>query len=201
MTGQGWVDSVRYALGTLLAISLPPAVAYWFVVHPFIGLWRRLGLALTVCVLGIFLVGSAAILYHFRAVLLGRDLGFHPLLLVPALACIVVSSLVRRKRSRFLSFKTLVGVPEIAPETQGIGLLTEGIYGRIRHPRYVEFALAGLGWAFVVNFLGVYVLAAIVIAALLVIVEIEERELARRFGPAYESYRARVPRFFPRRRA
>ena len=38
------IDLARYALGALLAITLPPAIAYWLIVHPFIGFWRRVGM-------------------------------------------------------------------------------------------------------------------------------------------------------------
>ena len=37
------IDLARYALGALLVILLPPAIAYWLIVHPFIGFWLRVG--------------------------------------------------------------------------------------------------------------------------------------------------------------
>jgi protein-S-isoprenylcysteine O-methyltransferase Ste14 len=92
-------------------------------------------------------------------------------------------------------------VPELAPDQPGAGLLTEGIYGRIRHPRYVEFTLALAGWSLAVNYTGLYLIAALSVLTLYVIVLIEERELHARFGPAYADYSARVPRFIPRRRS
>lgn len=74
------------------------------------------------------------------------------------------------------------------------------IYGRIRHPRYVEFMVGGTGWALILNYLGVYLLMAITVLMLFVIVLLEERELRDRFGEAYVEYCARVPRFIPRLR-
>ena len=41
-------------------------------------------------------------------------------------------------------------------------------------------------------------MAAGVVVALLLIVELEERELLARFGSPYLEYQARVPRFLPR---
>jgi len=37
------MDTFRYVLAVMLVISLPPAIAYWFVIHPFAALWRRVG--------------------------------------------------------------------------------------------------------------------------------------------------------------
>jgi protein-S-isoprenylcysteine O-methyltransferase Ste14 len=139
-------------------------------------------------------------LFPFRHILLGRELGTSVPLIVLAFPLLVAGGIVSRKRKRHLTFKMLAGAPELAPESPGAGLLTEGIYGRIRHPRYVEFTLALLGWTFFANYLGLYITTALLIAALLVIVALEERELRERFGQAYIDYSARVPRFVPRRR-
>ena len=195
-----WLGVARYVIGVLLAISVPPAVAYWFILHPFISFWRRVGMKPTLWFLGVFLVGGMAALYPFRDALLGRDLGASAPAVALALPLLVAGGVVSRKRRRHLKFKTLAGVPELSPERHGIGLLTEGIYSRIRHPRYVEFTLALTGWALFANYLGLYLLTALALAALYLIVLIEERELRERFGPAYAEYSARVPRFVPRRR-
>lgn len=193
-----WLDLIRYALGVLLAISLPPALAYWFILHPFIGFWRRAGMRTTYWIIGAFYVLSMVALFPGRDVLLGRDLGFSLPATLVAVPLLVTAGVVARKRKKHLTFKILAGVPEVSPEANGIGLLTEGIYGRIRHPRYVEFTLGLLGWSLFINYAGLYVLLALSLAALYVIVLIEERELRERFGQAYVEYSARVPRFIPR---
>jgi protein-S-isoprenylcysteine O-methyltransferase Ste14 len=195
-----WIDLARYVIGALLVITLPPAVAYWFIVHPFIAFWRRVGVKPTFWFLGIFLTVSMVALFPFRHILLGRDLGTSLPLIILAVPLLVAGGIVSRLRKRHLTFKMLAGAPELAPESSGAGLLTEGIYGRIRHPRYVEFTLALLGWTFFANYLGLYITTALLIAALLVIVFMEERELRERFGQAYIDYSARVPRFVPRLR-
>jgi protein-S-isoprenylcysteine O-methyltransferase Ste14 len=195
---HGWLGLARYVIGALLAITVPPAIAYWFIVHPFIPFWRRVGMKPAFWFLGVFLVGSMAALYPFRDRLLGRDLGTSLPAILLAIPLIVAGAVVSRKRRRYLPFRTLAGVPELSPERHGIGLLSEGIYGRIRHPRYVEFTLALIGWALFANYLGLYVITALTMAALYLIVLLEERELRERFGPAYADYSARVPRFVPR---
>jgi protein-S-isoprenylcysteine O-methyltransferase Ste14 len=198
--GTGWLNGARYVMGALLAISLPPAIAYWFIVHPFIAFWRRVGMKPTFWFLGIFLGGAMAALYPFRDALLGRDFGTSLPAIVLAVPLLVAGGVISRKRRKHLTFRILAGAPELSPETHGTGLLTEGIYGRIRHPRYVEFTLGLVGWSLFANYLGLYVITALSIAALYLIVLIEERELRERFGAAYAEYRARVPRFVPRRR-
>jgi protein-S-isoprenylcysteine O-methyltransferase Ste14 len=195
------VENVRYVVAVLLVTSLPPALLYWFIVHPFVGFWRRVGAKWTFIFLGVFLIGSMTALYPVRDFLLGRDLGTRLPAILAGLPLIVASIVISRKRRKHLSFRTLAGVPEVAPQGQGPGLLQEGIYGRIRHPRYVEFTLGCIGWALFCNYTGLYVATALTIVALYVIVLIEEKELRQRFGQAYVDYSARVPRFVPRPRS
>ena len=74
-------------------------------------------------------------------------------------------------------------------------LLCEGIYARMRHPRYLEIFLA-LGFcALFSNYLAGYAMLAGSVPVLLAIIHIEERELRERFGEEYVDYCARVPRF------
>lgn len=77
-------------------------------------------------------------------------------------------------------------------------MLSEGIYGRIRHPRYVEVVIGTWAYAVFANHLGAYVVAALTIPSIHLIVLLEERELVERFGARYEEYRSRVPRYVPR---
>jgi len=194
-----WVDLVRRWIAVLFVISLPPAILYWFIIHPFIGFWRRMGLWATYSFLIVFYLASMVGLFLIRDRLLLRDLGTHLPLLIAALPLIVGAAVISRKRKKYLTFRILAGVPEIAPGKHGTGLLREGIYGRIRHPRYVEFSLALVGYALFANFEGLYWMTAGVLVLLFLIVLMEERELRERFGQEYVDYSAQVPRFIPRR--
>jgi protein-S-isoprenylcysteine O-methyltransferase Ste14 len=77
-------------------------------------------------------------------------------------------------------------------------LLTQGIYSRIRHPRYVETVLWVLGYALFTNYLALYLTFLFLLLIIHVIVLLEEKELKERFGPAYEEYCRRVPRYIPK---
>ena len=37
------MDTARYILAVIVAISFPPARLFWLAVHPFIAFWRGLG--------------------------------------------------------------------------------------------------------------------------------------------------------------
>jgi protein-S-isoprenylcysteine O-methyltransferase Ste14 len=194
-----WIALIRYWIAVVLVISLPPAILYWFIIHPFIGFWRRAGLWAAYIFLAVFYLGSMAGLFLLRDRLLLRDLGTSLPLTIIALPLIVLGVVISRQRKKHLTFRLLAGVPEIAPDKHGIGLLREGIYSRIRHPRYVEFSLALVGYALFANFEGLYWMTVGTLVLLFVIVLMEERELRERFGQEYVDYCAQVPRFIPRR--
>ena len=189
-------DHFRYVMAALLMLTVPPGIVYWFIVHPFIGFWRRRGAKVTFWFLGFFMVGSAVALFPFRDALLGRDLGASPWRIALAVPILVAALLISRQRKKHLTFQILAGTPELTGE--GPGLLREGIYGRIRHPRYVEFSFACVGWSLLCDYSGLYIMTALALVGLYAIVLIEERELRERFGQAYVDYSAQVPRFVPK---
>jgi protein-S-isoprenylcysteine O-methyltransferase Ste14 len=135
-----------------------------------------------------------------RDALLGRDLGSHLWLLAPAVVCAASGTVIAVMRRRHLKYGILMGLPELSPGKYSGRLLTDGIYARIRHPRYVEVVLFTAAYAFLANYVGAYVATALTIPALYVTVLIEERELRDRFGATFEEYARRVPRFIPLRR-
>ena len=95
--------------------------------------------------------------------------------------------------------RILVGTPELSPSDHG-HLLTDGIYGRVRNPRYIEVLLAVLAYASVANFSGTWILALLSLPAFQLVVLLEESELRDRFGAEYVDYCRRVPRWIPHRR-
>jgi len=192
------MGTVRYWVGVLLVVSMPPAILWWFVVHPFIGFWRRLDARAAMWTVGLLMGGLILALVPLRRVLLGRDLGTS--LPLVALAALLMTAGIGLSlwRRRHLTQRMLLGTNELTGDTST--LLTQGPYALIRHPRYVEVAVFTFAYASFANYVGAWLVAALAIPFLHAVVVMEERELATRCGAAWEEYRARVPPYLPRHR-
>jgi len=195
------IDRARHVIAVFVLATLPPALFFWFLIHPFARLWRKLGKTRAYVLVSLPTLGLAVGLFLARDRLLGGDWGFQPGLLAIALASAVAAGALTVRRRRYLTVRVMVGLPELSSAEKRGTLLTEGIYGRIRHPRYVELTLWILTYALFVNYLSIYVTFALMLPVLYLVVLLEERELRERFGADYEAYCRRVPRFVPRRSA
>lgn len=191
------MHTFRYILALLVVVCVPPGVVLWLVIHPLAGFWRWLGPGWTYAILSVPAAGLMVALFLARRTVLGADLGTNGWLIALAVPCFIAWIALALKRRRRLSFRVLAGWPELSREDPGV-LLTDGIYGRMRHPRYVEVVLGTAAYCLIANYIGAYIVLAASIAVLYVVVLMEERELRRRFGEAYDAYARRVPRFFPR---
>lgn len=78
------------------------------------------------------------------------------------------------------------------------GLLTDGLYGIVRHPQYTGIFLAIFGQLVHWPTIPTLVLAPVIVVAYVHLAHREEARLTERFGDVYLSYRRQVPRFFPR---
>lgn len=192
------MDTIRYVLGVLLVVGLPPAIAFWLFVHPLAGFWRRVGpwISYSLVTLGCVVLGG--VLYHFREAILGPDLGASWWLVPPGLLLYALSAWISLRTRRHLNLRTFAGIPEIAGEDSGGVLLQEGIYGVVRHPRYLSVIVGTAGFSMLVNYLGGYLMVLGSMPVLYLVILLEERELSRRFGAEYEKYRSRVPALIPR---
>ena len=194
------MDTARYVIATLVWIALPPAVVYWFMLHPFIAFWRRRGKTLTFSLLTIVFVGMMVALYLTRDIVLAREFGTHWTLWVAAAASYGFSINLEVRCRKFLKFRTLAGVPEVDADQAGRQILDQGIYARVRHPRYVAVTFGTLAMTLFANYLALWVLFPLIIVSLYVVAVLEEKELVASMGSTYEEYRARVPMFVPERR-
>jgi len=192
------MDTTRYFLGVLLVVSVPPAVVFWLLIHPLVGFWRRIGPVATFMIVGTLCVFLAVILYQFRVWLLGDDMGTNWILILIGTVLYAASAWITVLTRRRLDLGTFVGVPELSKGDSGGVLLQEGIYGVVRHPRYLSVIIGIAGFSMFVNHFGAYVLVFVSFLALWLVAIIEERELSIRFGATYEGYRSRVPALFPR---
>ncbi len=194
------MDTVRYVLGVLMVALFPPALLYWLAIHPFASFWRKLGAAKTYWILVPSLVVVALFLYLVRERLLGADLGTQWTLAGIGFTFYLIAAFVGLRVHRSLTYRILVGVPEVSKTASPGKLLHEGIYGVVRHPRYLSIMLGAPGFALVINYTGVYVVMLLVCLVLYIIIVIEERELLDRFGREYREYQKKVPMLIPRLR-
>jgi protein-S-isoprenylcysteine O-methyltransferase Ste14 len=192
------MDQARYALALILLISLPPALLFWLFVHPLVRFWRSIGLVRTYCLVSPPLLALMATLFWLREPLLATEFGVQTPLIALGMLLLAVAIRLALALRKQVTVRILAGLPELDPDRDRSRLVTEGIYARIRHPRYVEGTLAVLGWALIVNTLAIYLLLALFLPAIGLIVVLEERELRDRFGEQYQEYCQRVPRFLPR---
>ena len=192
------MDAVRYYIALIMLVTLPPTLLPWFLIHPYISFWRRLGPALThTLVLTVMSLGGVG-LFLARRKLLAGDLGTNYPLIALGVLLQAVSIWMWVVLHRHLSFKTLVGLPELAPQKYPTALITAGIYSRMRHPRYVQIILYFWGYGLIANYPAAYAVAALWVPGVYLIARLEEKELRERYGAAYEEYCRRVPRFLPR---
>lgn len=193
------MNTARYIVALIAVMSYPPAVGWWYLVHPLVGFWRRLGRPLFYAIMTVTSLAIMGAVYLIREPLLAVEYGTEQALWPLAVIFYGASAYFEVRCRRYLKPKILLGAHELAPGGGG-KLITEGIYGRVRHPRYIAVFLGTVAIAFFTNYLAVYILALLLAPALYLVVVLEEKELHDRFGEEYEEYCRRVPRFIRRRR-
>ena len=191
---------LRYFMGVLVLASYPPAALLWVAIHPFASFWRKLGPIWTYVILGFPVAAYMVGVWFVRDALLGTDLGTSMVTMILAAVSFAAGAVLGRAWRKHLSFAMLSGIPELSRQQFPGKLLTEGIYGRIRHPRYVEVILVTFSYAFFANYLGTYLVVLLGMPLIYLVVVLEERELRQRFGEEYQAYCRQVPRFLPWRR-
>lgn len=170
-----------------------PIPLYWFVMHPQIGFWRNHRSA----------GYAAALLVAWAPVTFFLVVSRHELFLhtwPPAWSAIVGFALLFFEVWLFWRVKRDLGTSRLIGQMELSGggeLSRQGIYARIRHPRYVGSLLAILGACFLAGTQLMWTVAGIWAVLTLMAISMEERELHARFGAAYEEYCRQVPRFVP----
>ena len=192
------MDKTRYVLGVMLIVGVPPAVIFWLLIHPFVGFWRKVGSWATYISMSTVFVVEIFLLYRYRVEILGNDLGTDWMIFSIGLVFYAASAWISVITKRQLKLRTLIGLQELSGADPGDRLLQDGIYGVVRHPRYLSVIVGTAGFAMFVNYVGAYLMVLASIPALFLVTILEERELAHRFGVEYEEYRSRVPAIFPR---
>jgi protein-S-isoprenylcysteine O-methyltransferase Ste14 len=195
-----FLASARFVLALLVIGCFPPSLILWVAIHPFAAFWRRVGPVWTYTLLGLPVAGYMIGVWFLRRTLLIRNLGTNVFTIILAGITLAVAFLLKRRVAAQLRFGALSGIPELSKKNYPGKLLTEGIYSRVRNPRYLEALLWVIAYALFANYLGAYIVVVLSLPLIYFVVRLEERELRERFGRAYEEYCRRVPRFLPRPR-
>ena len=194
-----WISAVRYYVALVILIGLQYGILMWLVIHPLAlaKSLRQVGPVwayMTVAVPGLLLAGT---IVWFRDTILAIDYGTNYLWMALSVIPFALAVAIYLGHRKYLTLQILVGVPELTGSQEGV-LLTEGIYSRIRHPRYVESLLWILSYALFTNYLALYVAFLLMLPIMHIVVLLEEKELKERFGVEYEEYCRHVPRYIPR---
>ena len=176
----------------VLCFELPIPI-YWLILHPFNSFWRsRVRAAFWFAGLTAWTCGGVA-LWFFRHLLLAaaRPPWFA---IAVGFALIVAEGYLLVRVERELGSRRLVGHAELT----GTGeMFSGGLYARVRHPRYAGMFCAVLGAALLAGAPLLWVVLLFWYPFALIVIRLEEKELAARFGVSYEQYRKRVPAFLP----
>ncbi len=180
-----WIAALIYA-------TVP---AYWLLVHPLVGFWRRRGATLKgVGPLWMLLwVLAGAVTYHW----LWRFFYRTPWSLAALVLVAAGLSIYRHARQEF-SADQVLGRAELEPGKHEQRLVTSGIRGRIRHPYYLGHLLNLTGLTLATGSLALFLLWGFAVVTGAAMIRLEERELVARFGEAYREYQRRVPALIPR---
>jgi protein-S-isoprenylcysteine O-methyltransferase Ste14 len=178
--------------GFVLFFELPIPI-YWLIIHPFNSFWRnRVRTSFWIAGLTAWTAGGV-LLWIFRPLLFAAT---RPpwVAIATGLTLIGIEVYLFLRVERELGSRRLVGHAELT----GTGeMFTRGLYARVRHPRYTGMFCAVVGAALLAGTPRLWAVLAGWWMLALVVIRLEERELAARFGPAYAAYRKRVPAFLP----
>jgi protein-S-isoprenylcysteine O-methyltransferase Ste14 len=105
-----------------------------------------------------------------------------------------VSGGVLRIAPVFVLGRRFSGLVAIQPGHQ---LVTDGIYGTVRHPSYLGLIIMGFGWALTFRSGAGVILAGLVIPPILARIRSEETLLRSQFGEQYDRYREQTSRLIP----
>jgi protein-S-isoprenylcysteine O-methyltransferase Ste14 len=196
---MNWLERALDTLAFTYAVLFFPVPFFWLAIHPVVSFWRRFGNRSLWVALPVWLVfGTTLVL--LRDQIFTQRLGRNVLTVVLGLGLIALALRIDWQVRRQFTWRRLVGIPELEPHRDVGGLVRDGIYARVRHPRYLAFILTFWGLAFLTSAMGVFVLAIVSVLMYLIVALFEERELRQQYGPEYEAYCKAVPRFIPRLR-
>jgi protein-S-isoprenylcysteine O-methyltransferase Ste14 len=181
-------------LSAIVLFMQLPIPLYWFVLHPRVGFWRHRqkaafawGLLLSWPPVVMALVAYRRDIFEKESPPVWR--------IALGLAFILFEIWIFWRVKKDLGMARLIGKTELS----GAGEIAQnGIYGRIRHPRYLGSFLALLGACLLAGKPAMWIATGVWSVLTLIAISFEQRELRSRFGDSYEEYCRRVPGFIPK---
>jgi protein-S-isoprenylcysteine O-methyltransferase Ste14 len=184
---------VRYCALVVFFFNLPVPF-YWFILHPFGRFWsRRIPTAFRVAGYDSWGAGLIFIVLLRRHLLAATAPSI--LVVIVAFALFALDFLFLRAALQDLGGLKLVGHAELTGRAE---LITEGLYKRMRHPRYTGMILGVIGACLLAGAEFTWFTGALWFLCTMMCIVLEEREMRRRFGAAYEAYSRATPRFLPK---
>jgi protein-S-isoprenylcysteine O-methyltransferase Ste14 len=171
-----------------------PVPLYWLVLHGPVEFWRRHGRWGYFAALVVAWGFGGWLMYRFRADLFLPPERIAVWTMTPGAILIALDIYLLSRVEMTLGGRRLIGTAELRG---GGELATNGLYKWVRHPRYLGMIAAVLGGSLLVGTAALWAAVALWLVLALAMIRVEELELRRRFGAAYEAYASRVPALLP----
>ena len=181
-----------------MLLTVPLVVCVWTIIHPFIRFWRKLGPAWTYSIMVPVVIAVTVGAYWVRDSVILGDCGANTFGIAVGIVLMLLNWWMFIALKKQLPWTTMMGLPELSPKDHPQPLIFQGIYARIRHPRYAQVLLSFLSVACIVNYLSVYALFIVSVPLFYLIAWLEERELMDRYGLEYEAYKKRTAMMLPK---
>jgi protein-S-isoprenylcysteine O-methyltransferase Ste14 len=188
---------MKIFLALITLMSWPVIPLFWIPIHLATGIFRRFG-KLTY-IFAVILWGPVAyLIFLSRDYLLVNIVEFPLMISSSGLILLLAGSLLHIWTGALLSPRSLIGIPEIVAPRES-RLIDKGPFAVVRHPTYLAHTMmfAGIFLYTGVTAVGILTFIDFMVVSVIVI-PLEERELALRFGEPYQEYMKRVPRLIPR---
>ena len=117
---------------------------------------------------------------------------------IPAVLLFCAGLILYKLSHSHFSLEQLSGLPEILPGHRDQRLVTAGIRAHVRHPVYLAHLCEMLAWSLGTGLAICWALTAFAIVTGAIMIKLEDRELEKRFGEEYRTYRSAVPAIVPR---
>jgi protein-S-isoprenylcysteine O-methyltransferase Ste14 len=184
-------------LGWLACVVYSTIPSFWLMVHPQAHRWRarvRSPFRVLVPAWMVMWFGMGALTEPwYRVALYSTWWSWIPALLLFAAGIYLYSHY-----GAPFSLAQLGGLPEVRPNHPHDRLVTTGIRAHVRHPVYLGHLCEMLAWSIGTGLVVCWLLVGFAIATGAVMIHMEDAELEKRFGEAFQRYRLAVPAILPK---